>query len=137
MVQESRPGVAAHNDEWRRRAFRVLEPDGTSHIPELPEVATEEGRIFEFYANLFESTPESDDESVDNLVERFDSSPALLNGIPLERVVSFPGRQFDSNKAALLSGEGDFEHLLEVAYYWLRVREVADSVKSRMATGEV
>lgn len=140
MVQETSPG-ASHDNEWRRRTFTVLQPDGSSYTPELREAVTEEGRIFEFYANLFESIPDDDDENAGNLVDRFRSSPVLLEGIPLGRVLNFPETQLDASREplreVLLRKDGNLGHQLEVTCYWFKVGEIADLVKGKVAKGEV
>ncbi|KKR51157.1 MAG: hypothetical protein UT84_C0002G0018 [Candidatus Curtissbacteria bacterium GW2011_GWA1_40_16] len=135
MVREA-DLVAGHSNEWRRRTFKVLQSDGSSHTPELREAVTEEGRIFEFYSNLFDSVPEVDDDSADKLVERFDDSPALLEGIMLATALDFPQSQFERYKATLIGDTQDFEHDLEVAYYWSQVKNVANIVKSRINSAD-
>ena len=120
----------------------MLQPDGSSRAPELREANTEQDRIFEFYANLFESMPDDDDdENATSLVDRFKGSPALLGGIPLGRVLEFPESQFNANREplvqALVEDNADVGHQLEVASYWFRLKEIAEIVKGKMARGEI
>jgi len=69
-------------------------------------------------------------------VERFDDSPALLEGIMLATALDFPQSQFERYKATLIGDTQDFEHDLEVAYYWSQVKNVANIVKSRINSAD-
>lgn len=129
--------VAAHDNGWRRRTFRVLVDDGSLRIPGLTQVSAEEGaRIDEFYDNLFDTIPEACDESATLLCERFDSSPQLLKGITLQRVLKYTEERYFREISKLLSGDPqmNFEAQLETAFNCLRLKELSDFVTGGMSS---
>jgi hypothetical protein len=140
MVQEAEPlvSIGDHDNGWRRRTFKVLQEDGSLHAPDLSQVtAEEEARINEFYANLFDIIPDPGDDAATLLCERFDSSPQLLRGITLKRVLNYAADRYSREVSKLLSGDPrvDVDAQVETMFSWLRFKQLSNFIIEGMNSG--